>query len=82
MSRALLVLLMLATAFASASATEKFNDIGDEDDFAPTTPVAISSPTESGRWTVDTYLENPRLPEGHVPVARTGDGDSRFLPRR
>ncbi|MCK4298831.1 MAG: hypothetical protein KAX80_04830, partial [Planctomycetes bacterium] len=64
------MLIVVALAF-SAPATEKFNDIGDEDDAEATTAITISSPTESGRWTVDTYLENPALPDGWAPYDMT-----------
>ena len=79
LSLAMFTLLLVAL---SAQATEKFNDIGDDDDAEPTSAVTISSPAESGRWTVDTYLENPSLADGWAPYDMTKRGQPGWISMR
>ena len=79
--------VLLATFLAlllawRAEATEKANDIGDDDDANPGSAIAISPPAESERWTVPVYFENPALPDGWAPYDATKRGQPGWISMR
>jgi hypothetical protein len=81
--RTMLLTTLLAASLAwGAQATEKVKDVGSDDDANPASPITISAPAESGRWTVPVYFENPSLPDGWAPYDVTKRGQPGWISMR